>query len=887
MSTMSTPLFPAPIRTVEGITEYELENGLSILLLPDSSAQNVTVNLTYLVGSRHEGRGEAGMAHLLEHMLFKGTPTHPNVKASLQDRGAFYNASTWYDRTNYFETLAASDDNLEFALKLEADRMVNSWVRQEDLDTEMTVVRNEFEMGENNPTHVLHDQMFSAAYQWHNYGKTTIGNRSDIERVSINNLKAFYRHYYQPDNAVLIVAGNFDIAKTQQWILQYFAVIPKPSRILDNTYTEEPTQDGTREVKLMRAGEVAQVALAYHIPAASHPDFAALLVLSEVLSNEPSGILFQSLVQTGMATSLYTIPYALKEPGIFLTSARPAKNDEANDVLKKIIDILENINDSIISPDQVERAKTRILKNIKMDMMNSKELALELSEYIAQGDYRLFFFTRDQIKTVCADDVIRVATSYFIKSNRTSGIFIPTEDAKRALIPPTPEVEYLLDGYCGSEEMHLGEEFAATTENIDAHTIRSVLAGTIKTSLLSKSTRGQANQSRLIFRFGNEDSLRDKRAALQLIPSLIRRGSKQMNLQQVQDTLDKLQSTLRISPAQPGVVTIDITSDRHHLSDVIVIARDLMLSPRFSQEEFAVVHQRELSNLKKMRTDPMRIGMRELDRLQNPFPADSIHYVPTIDEKISALQTVTLPFAEQVYTEQYGANHMEVAIVGDCDTSINSVIETCFANWPSRTPYIIIDKPYIPAIGETRTILTPDKQMAIVAMGANFSMRDDDIHYPAMRMANYIFGESMKSRLVQRLREREGLSYGAGSSLNINRHHSAASITLHAMCATDKADVALKSMQDEYYRWIEKGVTEVELSECKQGFQLYFSNVLANDGFVLQSLASMIDVNRTFGYYAQMLEKMEQLTIEDIHKVLEIYLQNATIATVKAGDFGT
>ncbi len=885
MTQTSASSFPNPIRTVEGITEYKLNNGLSVLLFPDTTAQNVTVNVTYLVGSRHEGRGEAGMAHLLEHMLFKGTPTHPNVKAVLQDRGAFYNATTWFDRTNYFETLSASDENLEFALKLEADRMINSWIRQADLDAEMTVVRNEFEMGENDPTHVLHDQMFAAAYQWHNYGKTTIGNRSDIERVPVKNLKAFYEYYYQPDNAVLIVAGNFKIPQTQEWILHYFGALPKPTRHLDNTYTEEPTQDGTRDVKLLRAGDVAQTAVAYHIPAASHPDFAALLVLSKVLSSEPSGLLYQSLVQTGVASELFAMVYALKEPGLFMAFARPAHNDQASDVLLKMHDQLENLSDTDITPDNVERAKTRILKNIKLALKSSKNIALKLSESIAQGDYRLFFYTRDQVKTITADDVLRVATTYFVESNRTTGLFIPVPEPKRAIIPPTPDVECLLDGYSGSEDIHMGEEFEATTENIDAHTSRSVLVGTIKTALLSKSTRGRATQARLIFRFGNEDILKGKQATLQLIPSLLRRGTESMTFQQVQDNLDKLQSSLSINPAQSGVVAVDISSDHHNLQEVIALAADLMRSPRFSQEEFAIIHKQDLADLKKTRTDPMQIGMIELDRLKNPYPVDSIFYVPTIDERIAELKAVTFEKAQQIYTDLYGANHLEVAMVGDFDLSVVSTIESCLGNWPSPVAYSRIKKSFIPALTELRILPTPDKQMAIVAMGANFAMRDDDIHYPAIRMANYIFGESMKSRLMQRLREEEGLSYGAGSSVDVSRHDSSASITLYAMCATDKADFTLKAMQEEYNRWIDKGVTEQELLEAKQSFQLYFNNLLANDGFVLQTLGSMLDVNRTFGYYAQLLSQMGQLKTEDIHTALETFLQNASVATIKAGDF--
>src|SRR5947208_6887041 len=239
---------PKKITSVEGITEYQLENGLRILLFPDSSQAKVSVNMTVLVGSRQEGYGETGMAHLLEHMVFKGTPKHPHVPKELQEHGAQFNGSTSSDRVNYFETLAATDENLEFAIDLEADRLVNSNIRREDLDSEMTVVRNEFERGENSPARVLMERIEAAAYDWHNYGKSTIGNRSDIERVPVENLRAFYRKYYRPDKVVLIVAGRFDEARALAVVERYLGSLPRPARQLDDTYTEEPAQDGERTV---------------------------------------------------------------------------------------------------------------------------------------------------------------------------------------------------------------------------------------------------------------------------------------------------------------------------------------------------------------------------------------------------------------------------------------------------------------------------------------------------------------------------------------------------------------------------------------------------------------------------------------------------------------
>lgn len=280
---------PAPFTSVEGITEYRLDNGLRVLLFPDPTKPTVTVNVTYFVGSKHEGYGEAGMAHLLEHLLFKGTPKYKNIPQQLTERGARPNGTTWLDRTNYFETMPASEANLAWALAFEADRMVNSFIAKKDLDSEMTVVRNELERGENDPHSVLLRRVMSAAFQFHNYGKPTIGSRADLENVPIERLQAFYRKYYRPDNAMLVLAGRFDEAKALQLIQSTFGKVRAPKEPLPRTYTEEPTQDGEREVTLRRVGETSALTALYHVPEGAHPDFAAIDVLTEVLGDTPSG----------------------------------------------------------------------------------------------------------------------------------------------------------------------------------------------------------------------------------------------------------------------------------------------------------------------------------------------------------------------------------------------------------------------------------------------------------------------------------------------------------------------------------------------------------------------------------------------------------------------
>src|SRR5262249_9172395 len=316
-----------------------------------------------------------GMAHLLEHMVFKGTPLHPDVPKALRDHGARFNGTTNVDRTNYFETMEGTDENLEFGIRLEADRLVNSFVKREDLASEMTVVRNEFERGENSPVNILHQRMMAVAYEWHNYGKSTIGNRSDIERVPIENLQAFYRKYYQPDDAVLIVTGKFNEANALALITKYFGALKKPERKLDDTYTDEPAQDGERTVILRRVGSVGATGVVYHIPAVTHEEYPALQVLGGVLSNQPEGRLYKALVDTKKATSVFASSSGYHDPGVLTAVAQVDVKNSVEEARDALLQTLENLPSQKFTQQEVDRVIGRFKTQQERLMTNSNGVA--------------------------------------------------------------------------------------------------------------------------------------------------------------------------------------------------------------------------------------------------------------------------------------------------------------------------------------------------------------------------------------------------------------------------------------------------------------------------------------------------------------------------------
>src|SRR6185437_4885457 len=283
---------------------------------------------------------------------------------------------------------------LRWALGLEADRMVRMTMLKKDLDSEMTVVRNEMEAGENDPSEVLEERVLASAYNFHNYGKTVIGNRTDVERVPIENLAAFYKKYYQPDNADLIVAGQFDESKVLAMIAETFGVIPRPSRVLTQPYTSEPTQEGEREVILRRIGSVQAIMAVYHVPAELHPDHATLQVLGQILGAPQTGRLYKALIDSKKAVSVSMGANGMHDPGFALAFAQLKPDQSIDDARQTLLKVVEGFAADPPTQEEVDRAKARILKNVELMLTNSQSIAMNLGGSAGSGDWRAFFLSR-------------------------------------------------------------------------------------------------------------------------------------------------------------------------------------------------------------------------------------------------------------------------------------------------------------------------------------------------------------------------------------------------------------------------------------------------------------------------------------------------------------
>ena len=884
-SPMVSPKGIERVTSVEGITEYRLANGLRVLLFPDQTKQTITVNMTYLVGSGYENYGETGMAHLLEHMVFKGTPRHPNIPQELTEHGARPNGSTSFDRTNYFETFAATDVNLEWALDLESDRMINSYIARKALDSEFSVVRNEFELGENSPFRVIIDKGLAAAYQWHNYGKTTIGARSDIENVDIDRLQAYYHLYYQPDNTVLMVAGKFDEAKTLNLIDKYFSPIPRPTRVLPKIYTVEPTQDGERSVTVRRVGDIQLVASFYHVPAGSHPDFAAIDILGQILGDTPSGRLYKALVETKKATEVFSFSFQQREPGISIFAAVAGKDAPLDPARDGLLQVVEDFTANPPTTEEVERARTSLIKNIDLALNSSENIGLQMSEWAAMGDWRLFFLHRDRLKKVTPEDVQRVAAKYLKPSNRTLGIFVPTAKPDRSEIPAKTDVGAMLKDYKGDAAVAGGEAFDPAPLNIEARTTRST-AGSLKVALLPKKTRGNSVFASITLRFGDEKSLANRSTAAGLASSMLMRGTSKHTRQQIQDELDKLKARVSVfgGATQAGV---SIETTRDNLPAVLRLVAEVLRDPVFPANEFELLKREEITGLESQRSEPTAIASVAFSRHMSPYPKGDVRYVSTLDESIAELKAATVEEAKKFYSDFYGASNGEFAVVGDFDDKeIDRLANELFGNWRSPHPFARVESKFNDVAPLLQALQTPDKANAFFRAGLNIKMRDDDPDYPAMVLGNYMLGGGfLNSRLATRLRQKEGLSYGVGSQFFASALDQAGSFGVFAIYAPQNVARLEAAFSEEIARALKDGFTAEEVAAAKSGYLQSRQVNRSQDAGLSRTLASYLFLGRTFGWDAELEKKVAALTPEQIAAAMRRNIDPSKLTIIKAGDF--
>lgn len=877
--------------SVEGITEYKLDNGMKVLLFPDNSAQTITVNITYMVGSRHEGYGEKGMAHLLEHMVFKGTPNHPDIPKELTERGSRPNGTTWYDRTNYYETFNATDDNLDWALDLEADRMVNSYIAKKDLESEFSVVRNEFERSENSPSRVLMQKVISAAYLWHNYGKSTIGNRSDIERVPIENLKAFYKKYYRPDNAVLMVTGKFDTDKTLALIENKFAGIKNPDTPLRDIPTVEPAQDGEKRVNLSRVGDLQIVSALYHTPAGSHEDNAAMSIAEEVLTDQPSGRLYKALVDGKKASTVWSFSPFTKEPSFLYINVDVPSDKSLAEAETTLLSVLDGLKDKPITEEEVKRAKANLLKQYDQISRNSAFLGTYMSEFIGAGDWRLSFIHRDRVENMTAEKVNAAVQRYLIHTNRTVGNFNPTKKPIRVEIEHTEGLEDLVKNYKGKEGYGAGEAFDVSYENIQGQLDSGTLNKTpIEYGFIKKNNRGKAVTLSFTFRNGSVNDFMNKGKIASYTARMLNKGTQSKSRQDIEDKLSALKSSVFFGGSN-GRVTASISTTEENLIETLALMTDMLKNPKFDQAELDKLKTQELAGIEQNKSEPQYLASKRLGALNQNYKKGHPLYRRTIEEDIEAVNAVTVDAIKDYYNEFYGISDSATLIaIGNIDEqALKDYFEKEFSDFKSKKAYKPISDKYIANKPANEKIKTPDKKNAISIGVLAFEGSQVDKDYAALQIAGSIFGGGfLNSRIAGRLRQKDGISYGAGGRVSVDgdEKDKKSSVMVYAIYAPENASKVQKGFSEEIERFIKDGITEDELKVAVTSWVQGQNVSRAKDNELSSLINNNLYYDRDMMFHKAIEDRVTSLTVEDVNKVIKKYFKTFDNWTVvNAGDF--
>lgn len=891
------------IKELSGIEEYLYQpNGMNVLLLQDNASPVATVQMVYRVGSKNEVLGNTGSTHLLEHLMFKGTTTFNKKKGTtitdvLQNTGAQLNATTWYDRTNYFETLPS--DKIALALQIEADRMRNSLLLKEDKDAEMTVVRNEFERGENDPNSLLDKEIWSSAYIAHPYHHATIGWKSDIEKAPIEVLRNFYNTYYWPDNATLTIIGDFNKENVFELIEQYFGKITKAPNVIPQPYTEEPQQYGPRKIVLKKSGELGVVNKAYKIPGALHEDLPALNILGEIIGSGPSAILNKTFVDTRMGIYAYANATNFKEVGLFTIGVGFSTSSKHEDIDAKISEVVAKIQKEGITQEEVNRVVAKISAQTILARDGSGVIASELTEAIAAGDWTDYVTGVDRLKKVTPADVLRVAQKYLVEDQSTTGYFIPKQSgvqskdtAQANNFMPEKQPFYYRDPKDGQNQKETLYTIASeqsnneltinisknTTEKSSSIYNREKVVGidvvSVKTSAKDFVT---ISASISLGNYANENK---NLMIPSLTASMLSKGTTLNDKFKFSEKLEKLGVNLNVN-ASTTKVSINFKCLKKDLDKVITLLAEELRNPLFSQNEFENLKQQFTGNIQQNLNNPAERGIIALS--QAIYPKSNPNYSLSVEEDLTSIKNATLDEVKIFHKKYFGPASIHLVIVGDTEgANLNTSLKKSFKNWNGGVIENMKFEEIVKSPSKTEVITIAEKPSAELFIGQYTGLKRADADYIPFYIGNYTLGGGFAGRLMQTVRDNDGLTYNISSGIggNIN---SGGYWIVNASFNPTLFQKGLDATLIQIKKWVNDGITLEELENKKTNLIGSFKVGMATTSGMARTILGFVERGLEPAYIEQYPKDIEKVTVKQVNDAIKKYIHLDKLIIIKAG----
>ncbi|WP_289659150.1 M16 family metallopeptidase [Flavobacterium panacagri] len=891
------------IKELGGIEEYLYEpNGMSVLLLQDNASPVATVQIVYRVGSKHEVLGNTGSTHLLEHLMFKGTPTFNkknknSIPDVLQNNGAQINATTWYDRTNYYETLPS--DKIELALKIEADRMRNSLLLKEDKEAEMTVVRNEFERGENNPNSLLDKEIWASAYIAHPYHHSTIGWKSDIEKASIEVLKNFYNTYYWPDNATLTIIGDFRKENVFELIEKYFGKITKAPHVMPQPYTEEPQQYGARKIVVRKPGELGVVNKAYKIPGALNEDLPALNILAQIIGNGPSAILNKTFVDTRLGNYSYASATNFKEVGLFTIGVGFPTTSKHEDIDAKISEVVAKIQKEGVTQDEVNRVVAKISAQTVLKRDGSGVIASELNEAIASGDWTDYITGIDRLKKVTPADVLRVANKYLVEDQSTTGYFIPKQSGSQnkdlakannfveengPFYYRNPENE---DNHSECNSLEDSSENNALDEITKAESAFEKTASAYKREKVSGIDVVSVKTSAKDFvtvaasiSLGNYASETKNDIIPALTASMLSKGTTLNDKFKFSEKLQKLGVSLNVS-ASSFKINIGFKCLKKDLDQVITLLAEELRNPLFDAKEFENLKQQFIGNTQQSLNSPGERG--DIALSQSIYPKNNPNYSLSVEENIENIKKATLDEVKAFHKKYFGTASMRLVIVGDTEgANLNNSLKKSFKNWNGGVAEKLKFEEASKAASKTEVVTIPEKPSAELFIGQYTGLKRADADYIPFYIGNYTLGAGFAGRLMQTVRDNDGLTYNISSGIGGNIE-TGGYWYVNASFNPNLFQKGLDATMVQVDRWVKDGITAEELENKKTNLIGSFKVGMSTTSGMARTILGFIERGLEPNYIDQYPKDIEKATLQQVNDAIKKYVKLDKMIVIKAG----
>jgi len=875
------------------VTEHLLSNGLKVLIKEVHAAPVASCYIWYKVGARNERPGITGISHWVEHMLFKGTPSFPKeeLKRVIERNGGQWNGFTSTDYTAYFETLPA--DKIELGIHLEADRMHNSIFDEDEVGRERTVVLSEREGAENHPQFLLREEVQATAYKAHPYQWGIIGWKSDLQSITREDLYNYYRDYYAPNNATLVLVGDFDTDDILKKADKYFGGIcaGKP---VPHPRTTEPEQYGERRVIVRKAGNLAHINIAYHVPAVGHEDIYPLSVLQAVLSQGRSSRLYKAIVHQELATSASFYVGITIDPGLAWLNAEANASTTPDKVEEALIAEIEKVQSKFVADDELTRAINQAEANFIYAQDSVSRQASGLGYYETIASYKYVYTYLDNIRKVTKEDIQRVAAKYLLADNRTVGYFIPIQSGGKRMTnqtnaPNAPNYSeqagsmlYYKSPFNGSQNAVSGNPAAKSGSSASP-------SGTPERVVLDNGLVLITAENRVLPVVAISGRLKaggmydtDEQAGIgDFVAHTLAKGTSSRTWQQVAEEIESVGASINF---WGGIETASFSARllTKDFEKVLSVLSDVLLHPIFPKEEIEKYQAQLRSRLKSWDDNPSSVADREIRTLIYPAGHPYHRRLQGYEETISKFKGDEL---FSFYHQYYRPDVAIIAVVGDIEAEdVREKIKNTFGDWKADgKPADFVIPPVKMQEASKKSISMMDKSQVEIALGHNGISRKNPDFYAVDVMNRILGGSAGLGRLFNYVRDVEGLAYGVWSSFSAGLGEGP--FIARAGVNPQNVQRAIQSILNQIQQLKEDGITEQELEDAQNMLAGTFALSVETNG----GIANVLLNSELFGLGLDYPKKHAQIyravTKEQVEKAALKYLHPDKCSLVTAGPY--